>query len=264
MHELLLLTATGLLAGTLGGLLGVGGGVLLMPMLRFGIGLTAPQAIGTCVAAVFCTTLGGSWAHHRLGNVPVRFIVPVFVTAAVSVTLCSLLFVVLSPRSQWLDLGIAGVFTLVSARMIFDGAWHLRARPQPPTPDQVPIAGQYTARKIGLGVVSGVLPGLFGIGTGAILVPGFTYLLRTSMPVAIGSALTCFALSALLSTLFKLAQGYLVLSAALPICLGTLAGSQLGARLGRRFSAAALKLLFGLVFSWVSYRFFTTAIEGMS
>jgi len=262
MQDLLMMTAAGLLAGMLGGLLGVGGGVILMPVLRFGVGLPAPYAIGTCIAAVFCTTLGGSFAHYRLGHVPVRLIVPVIVSGAVSATICSLFFVLLTPRSHWLDIGIGVVFSLVAIRIILDGAHLLRVRQGEDLPTTT-AEGKYTGRKIGLGIISGVLPGLFGIGTGAILVPGFTYLLRTSMQVAIGSALACFALNALLSTVFKGAQGYIDLSIALPLCLGTLVGSQLGASMSRRFSSAALKMLFGVVFLWVSTRFYLAAWEVM-
>jgi uncharacterized membrane protein YfcA len=259
--ELLLMTGAGLTAGMLGGLLGIGGGVILMPVLRFGMGLPAPYAIGTCVAAVFCTTLGGSLAHHRLGNVPIRSIAPVMVSGALSSVVCSVLFGWLTPRSHWLDMGIGVVLSAIAVRMIVDGA-HLSGGTDVGAPEST-AEGTYRFRKVGLGIVAGILPGLFGIGTGAILVPGFTYVLKTSIRVAIGSALACFALNAMLSTVFKAAQGYIDVSIALPICLGTLAGSQLGASMSRRFSSAALKILFGAVFLWVSTRFFVAALEVM-
>lgn len=262
MLNLLMMTVAGLLAGTLGGLLGIGGGVILMPVLRFGLGLPAPQAIGTCVAAVFCTTLGGSAAHYRLGHVPLRSIVPITASGAASTALCSLLFLLLTPRSHWLDVGIGLVFSLVALRMMLDGMRTLQAGSGQEL-SAASEAGALTGRKIALGIISGVLPGLFGIGTGAILVPGFTYLLHQPMQIAIGSALACFALNALLSTIFKSAQGYVELAIALPICLGTLVGSQLGAALSRRFSAAMLKILFGVVFVWVSTRFFMAAWEAI-
>ena len=58
MSDVLLLLAGGLLAGVLGGLLGLGGGIILMPLLRFGAGLSPAYAAGTCVIAVFFTTRG--------------------------------------------------------------------------------------------------------------------------------------------------------------------------------------------------------------
>ncbi|MGD2154300.1 MAG: TSUP family transporter, partial [Gemmatimonadales bacterium] len=70
--DLPLLLSGGLLAGALGGLLGIGGGIVLMPLLRFVIGLEPAYAAGTCVVAVFFTTLGGSYRHYRLGHLNVR------------------------------------------------------------------------------------------------------------------------------------------------------------------------------------------------
>jgi uncharacterized membrane protein YfcA len=69
ISEILMLFGGGLLAGTLGGLLGIGGGIVLMPMLRFLVGLSPAHAAGTCILAVFFTTLGGSYRHYKQGNV---------------------------------------------------------------------------------------------------------------------------------------------------------------------------------------------------
>ncbi|MFC1706059.1 TSUP family transporter [Planctomycetota bacterium] len=77
MTEAVVLVLVGLGAGGLGGLLGIGGGIVLMPVLRFGVGLPPAIAAGTCVFAVFFTTLGGSFRHHRLGHLNVRSVVPV-------------------------------------------------------------------------------------------------------------------------------------------------------------------------------------------
>lgn len=57
MPHILFLVLAGFLAGLIGGLLGLGGGILLMPVLRFGLGLPPPIAAGTCIVGVFCTTL---------------------------------------------------------------------------------------------------------------------------------------------------------------------------------------------------------------
>ena len=111
-------------------------------------------------------------------------------------------------------------------------------------------------------MLAGILPGLFGIGTGAVLVPGFSYLLKAPIKVAIGSALVCFCANALISAVMKYAQGYVNLGLALPVCLGCLAGSQLGAVINHRMPSRVLKLMFGLVFAWVSFRFIASGLGG--
>ena len=119
--DLVPLFAGGFLAGTLGGLLGVGGGIILMPLLRFVVGLAPARAAGTCILAVFFTTLGGSYRHFKLGHLDIRSIVPVIISGAVTTAAFSLLFLSLSSRERYLDLGIGLVLSLISIRMILEG-----------------------------------------------------------------------------------------------------------------------------------------------
>ena len=204
--DLIILLITGLAAGLLGGLLGIGGGVVLMPVLRFVVGLAPAEAAGTCVVAVFFTTLGGGIKHYRLGHVAIRGLWPVILAGVLSTLVFSVLFLFLARRGRWLDFGIGCVFVLIALRMIWDAALNRSGEPGPAATTAPTITGSNTRKTI-LGVVAGILPGLFGIGTGAVLVPGFSYLLKTPIKVAIGSALVCFCANALISAVMKYAQG---------------------------------------------------------
>jgi uncharacterized protein len=62
----------GLLLGFLSGLVGMGGGVLLMPILIFGIGVRVRMAAGTGILALVVSAVAGTWAHARLGHVDLR------------------------------------------------------------------------------------------------------------------------------------------------------------------------------------------------
>jgi len=259
MIDQALLLIAGLIAGMGGGLLGIGGGIVLMPLLRFVIGLSPAYAAGTCILAVFFTTLGGGFRHYRLGHVPVRSLLSVIVSGALSTIIFSMLFLYLAQKDQWLDLGIGIVFILVSMRMISDGIRSRKVGNKFETPSG-DLRNSY-ARKVTLGGLAGILPGLLGIGTGAILVPGFIYLLNAATKVAIGSSLVCFAVNALFSALLKSAQGYVDFTVAVPVCIGTLAGSQIGAIINHRTPSAALRIIFGLVFTGVSIRFILSAFE---
>lgn len=255
----LVLLTVGLSAGLLGGLLGIGGGVILMPVLRFFMGLSPASAAGTTVAAVFCTTLGGGIKHYRMGNVPLRRLMPVIISGAASTVIFSVLFLHLARRGQWLDLGIGCVFSLLSLRVIWDV---FAKRDQDNDPQPASLGGTAWGRVV-LGGIAGILPGLFGVGTGAVLVPAFRYLFRSPIKVAIGSALACFCANALISAVIKYAQGYIDPGPALPVCLGCLAGSQLGAAINHRAPSRLLMLLFGLVFVWVSIQFVLSGLKGM-
>jgi uncharacterized membrane protein YfcA len=253
MTDAVVVLAIGLLAGGLGGLLGIGGGIVLMPFLRFGVGLSPAHAAGTCVVAVFCTTLSGSFRHHRLGHVNIRSILPVIMTGVVATAVFSYAFLWMAERGRWLDLGTGLVFSLISARMIIEGLIELRGgTARKADTSQVPGS---LLHKSAIGAAGGVLPGLLGIGTGGIMVPAFTLVLKAPIKTAIGCSLTCFCANALISSAFKCSQGFVDPSVAGPACMGALAGAYLGATLNRKSPSAILKVMFGGVFTYVSVRF---------
>jgi uncharacterized membrane protein YfcA len=259
LTEIMLLLAGGFVAGTLGGLLGIGGGVVLMPMLRFWVGLPPAQAAGVCIVAVFFTTLGGSYRHYRLGHVDLHSLAPVIVSGLIATVVSSLLFMYLTTRERWLDLGIGLVLSLVSLRMIAEGIPGVLRRNGAERAGTV-IEGSLP-KKVSVGFLAGVLPGLLGIGTGAILVPTFAYVFSAPIKVAMASSLSCFSVNALTSAAFKFGQGFVDIDVAWPVCIGTLAGANLGARLNKAFSSRVLRVLFGLIFSYVSLKFILEAVR---
>jgi len=253
----LLLFAGGLIAGSLGGLLGIGGGIVLMPLLRFVVELSPPYAAGTCIVAVFFTTLGGSYYHLKRGNLNLRSIVPLIVSGSLACVVFSFLFHYLARHDHWLDLGIGLVFCVISVRMIADGIPGLREKKEEPERVDTVVHGTLAQKSV-IGASAGVLPGFLGIGTGSILVPAFTFLLRTPVKTAMAASLACFSFNAAISATFKAAQGYVVLDVALLLCLGTLIGAPLGAALNRRFASGTVKIVFGVIFSYVALKFVLT------
>jgi uncharacterized membrane protein YfcA len=67
----------GLVAGTLGGLLGVGGGVVMVPAFLNFLGMPAKQAVGTSMGVILFTAISASWRHWQLGNLDPRVVLPV-------------------------------------------------------------------------------------------------------------------------------------------------------------------------------------------
>jgi uncharacterized membrane protein YfcA len=258
----LIIFGGGLLAGIFGGLLGIGGGIVLMPILRFFVGLSPAVSAGTCIVAVFFTSLGGSFRHYKLGHVNIRSLLPVITAGGISTIMFSMLFLYFTQREGWLDLGTGLVFSLISLRMIIEGLGDLtRKRVKEGIGSE--IRGSIWG-KLTIGGIAGVLPGLLGIGTGAILVPAFAIFLKAPIKIAIGSSLTCFSVNAFFSSLLKFFQGFVYLPVALPICLGTLIGSNMGAVLNKRFPSSVLKVLFGIAFSYVSYQYISVFFQGRS
>ena len=241
------LLLVGLGAGCVGGLLGLGGGILLMPVLRFGLGLPPPMAVGTCIVGVFCTTFAGGWRHYCLGHV--------------SSAVCSLIFIKVVDKGGWIDLSLGMVFALVALRMIRAGLRRRHSR-EDFIPGKNSVEGAVFQKSL-IGSVAGMLPGMLGIGTGAILVPTFTMMLHAPIKVAMGSSLVCFAMNALISAVFKWHQGFVDWRVGIPICLGALGGSMIGARLNKHMPISALKILFGVVFIYIAAKFILSS-KGIS
>ncbi len=253
MIEFIATLGAGIFAGILGGLLGIGGGIIIMPFLRFIVGLTPMAAAGTCIIAVFFTTIGGSYRHYQLGHINFRSILPLILSGVISTVIFSLIFLQLAKRQSWIDLGVGLVFVFVSVRMIREGLFDKGRRKTDKNTDNS-INGSLP-KKLTLGSAAGILPGLLGIGTGAILVPAFTFFFGASVKVAMGSSLACFAANAFCSSIFKLSQGFVDVSIAIPISLGAVIGANIGAVLNKNFPSSALKIIFGIVFAYVSMKF---------
>ena len=243
----------GLIAGMLGGLLGIGGGILIMPILRFGVGLDPAFAAGTCIVAVFFTTLGGSLKHFRLGHINIRSILPVILAGLLSSLIFSIIFVCFTEKDLWLDVATGVIFSCVALRMLWEGITDYRHKSYE-NDSTTGIQGSILG-KVSIGGVAGIFPGLLGIGTGAILVPAFSFALNAPIKIAIGSSLACFSLNALVSSTLKFSQGFVHISLLLPLCAGTLIGSRFGATLNGRFSSPLLKILFGAVFVYVACKY---------
>ena len=250
---LLLLSFGGITAGMLGGLLGIGGGVLIMPLLRFVMGLEPAYAAGTCVVAVFFTTLSGSLKHFKLGHIDFRSILPVIISGLLSTLIFSLLFFYFSTKDVWLDVATGAVFSFVALRMIWEGIAEYLKKGRS-TDSEARIEGSILA-KTTIGSVAGILPGLLGIGTGAVLVPAFAFALNAQIKIAIGSSLACFSLNAFASSLLKLSQGFVQINMIIPLCLGTLIGARIGATLNGKLNSPFLNVLFGTVFIYVASKY---------
>ncbi len=85
MSLLLLCAAIGLFAGTLSGLLGVGGGVILVPAFMRLLGMSIHQAIATSLCVIIATASVGSWKHYQLGHLPTQSWKIIFLVSTLSV-----------------------------------------------------------------------------------------------------------------------------------------------------------------------------------
>lgn len=127
---LLLCAVIGLLAGTLGGLLGVGGGVVLVPAFTRLLGFSVKHAIGTSMGVILFTALSASWRHWQLGNVRLDVVVVVAVLSMAGAWLGASLSARLPERTLRI---VFAIFLIVTATDMIAGALRMESQP-PPAP----------------------------------------------------------------------------------------------------------------------------------
>jgi hypothetical protein len=240
---------TGLFAGVIGGLLGLGGCVLMMPMIRFGFHFDPAIAVGTTLTAVVFTAVSGSYQHVKMKNVDKNTAQIIAISGVFGVIIGSFVFSYIKEFGAIIDLLLGIIFFIVSVRMIFEG-FCVRGFQ---SLEGSTILGKKMTKSI-LGSFIGFLTGAVGLGGGYILVPSFV-LLRAPLQLAIGTSMVSFVWIVLAGAMFKIYQGVVNLPVALTLGIGAFIGAIYGARLVSKFKSNRLKAMFGLLFAYVSLKY---------
>ena len=249
------LLLTGLIAGTIGGLLGVGGCVIMLPVLALIFKYPLPLAIGTTIVAVILTATSGAIGHIRLRNVDYSTVKIVAISGAIGAAIGSLTFLYIMNQLWLLNLIIGFAFLYVSIRLIYEGI--VKRKKIKRQDNKIPGSG---VTKAMIGFLVGIITGIVGLGGGYALVPSFIYLLNSPVKVAVGTSLASFISMAVVSGLFKLYQGVVDVIAAICLGAGTIIGAQIGAKLTKIVPSWLIKLIFGLIFLYVSLKFVWQAL----
>lgn len=255
---LLLIFGGAILAGIVGSLVGLGGGVLLVPMLTLAFGLPIQYAIGTSIVAVIATSSGSAAAYVKDHLTNMR--IGLFLEMATTIGAISGAFLTafLVPSSLFV---IFGIVLLVSAiplifkigeelpRGVRNDRWADWLHLSSSYPDRRlgrEVSYQVTRTPIGLAMmyVAGVLSGLLGIGSGTFKVLAMDTVMRLPMKVSTTTSNFMIGVTAAASAGIYFARGDIPPLIAAPVALGVLAGAFIGSRLLTRLSNKHLRLIF--------------------
>jgi uncharacterized membrane protein YfcA len=209
----------GCLGGLIGGLLGTGGCVIMMPVVRFGFHFPPPAAIGTTLAAVVFTAASGAIQHIKLKNVDKRTAIIVGCSGVLGVIIGSLIFGYIKSYGKLIDFILGWAFLIVSLRMLYEGLFAKTVSPQ-----QIGSIPGRTIWKSFLGSIIGILTGIIGLGGGYALVPSFIYFLNAPVKLAIGTSMASFVWIAFVGAIFKFFQGVVNIPAASALGIGAIGG----------------------------------------
>jgi len=223
----------GLMAGALGGLMGVGGGILLVPLLVHALRAGQHEAQGTSLAFVTVTALVAALLYLRQGNLDLGLALYLALGAVLGVLLGAALARRMTARRLRQAFGI--LILLTALRILVQVPAH--TGPPHPWP---------AASNIALGCVVGILGGLLGVGGGTILVPILVLGQRYPQHVAQGVSLLMILPTGVVGALSHARHGH-VLRPILPALMaGGALGALLGAFLANRMEATTLSRLFAL------------------
>jgi uncharacterized protein len=254
----LLLAASGLLAGAFGAMLGLGGGVLIVPILTLGFGVPLPAAVGTSLICVIATSTGAAAINVRAGRADVRLGITLGAGTVVGAVTGGVLAGFLPERT------VAGLFAVLLGYTALTMLRRLRGDPPeavdaPPTdpaaPDG-PTAPSYRSHRLapalGGSFLAGNVSGLLGVGGGIVTVPLVHLVMGAPMQVAVSTSNFMIGLTAAAGAYAYLFRGDVDPRQAAPMVVGVALGAGLGAVLGSRVRTAWLTGSFVIVVGYVA------------
>lgn len=263
---MLALFAVSVAAGVLGSLLGLGGGIIVVPALTLLFGVDIRFAIGASIVSVIATSSGAAAAYvrERMTNLRVAMFLEMATTAGAitGAYLAGLIGV------RWLYV-LFGLIMGYSALAMFRKRDELAAVDVAPSElaDRLRLHGSYfdeaagrevdyrvTGARTGLALMygAGTVSGLLGIGSGALKVPAMDLAMRLPIKVSTATSNFMIGVTAAASAGIYFARGDIDPFIAAPVAAGVLTGAMAGSRLLGRLHSNAVRALFVVVLLWVS------------
>ncbi|MEI6055604.1 MAG: sulfite exporter TauE/SafE family protein [Lentisphaerota bacterium] len=269
----LLVFAGSIIAGFLGSLTGLGGGIVIVPLLTVVFGVDIRYAIGASLVSVIATSSGAASAYVKEGFSNMR--IGMFLEVATTVGAIVGAAVALLMNSAVIAV-IFGLVLLYSAYMsnrpkpvdmddfVEDFlATKLKMNGSYPTPDG---EKSYRVRRVPFGFaimfIAGILSGLLGIGSGAVKVLAMDNVMSIPFKVSTATSNFMIGVTAAASAGIYLHEGYVTPGIAMPVMLGVLIGSTIGAKMLFGANTKKLRIIFTLVILALGLQMLYSGIKG--
>lgn len=265
----LVLLVGGSAAGLFGSLLGLGGGILIVPLLNLGFGLPLREAVAVSLVSVIVNSSAsaGVYLQRHVANLRLGMVLELF--TATGALIGGLVAFLLAERV------LAGLFALMlawvavsmlrrrdpSPKAVTADPAAAAATPAAPPPDDS-LAGRvsgtgYRVRHLPFGmagsVVAGLLSALLGVGGGIVKVPIMHLVLGVPLRVATATSNMMIGVTATSSAVIYLLRGEIDPYVAGPTALGVFLGASLGSRIAHRVDVRVLRWLFVIVLVYTAY-----------
>ena len=251
--------AVAAVAAILGSMLGLGGGVFLVPILTLFFGIDPKFAVGASAVVVVTNSVVGSTNHLRIRFTNPRLAMLLQIATAAGAIAGALYGVLADPRVIYIVFGAVLVYAAVS--MVVRSERRVIA-PPPGAPDTLRLGAAFRDPAIkeeiayipinvgwgmGVGVGAGVISGMLGVGGGVVMVPAMNLLMRVPVKAAVGTSTFMVGITSVATAFVFYSQGFIDPTLVVPAIVGVFVGGQIGSRLTRRIRAQRLALLFALI-----------------
>ena len=238
--------AIGLAGGSFGGLLGIGGGSAVAPLLLLVANMRPAQVSGTTLATVLLVSAVGSGAYASLGHLDVGMAIPIAAGSVVGAVSGALL-------ARRLSIGLMlGLFVLVLPYFALKEVWPSLA---------APVIATTTTALVVLGLATGFTSGLLGVGGASLVVPSLVAFFLIDHIAAQGIAITVALADSAAGVATHARRGNVNYRALVYLAPAAMIAAVAGALLSHHLPEAALRNLFGvfisliwalMLFRWVS------------
>ncbi|BDU78524.1 UPF0721 transmembrane protein [Mesoterricola sediminis] len=263
----LLIFGFSILAGIVGAMLGLGGGIILVPLLTLGFGVPMRTAVAASTVSIIATSTGAaiSYLSERLSNVRVAMwlemgtatgsLTGALVAAYLSPRLLSLLFggllafsAVNMFRTRHHELPHGVKPDAISRRLRLGGVFEDRVAGV-----SVPYEVTNSLPGLGLMYISGAAAGLLGIGAGVFKVPAMDQVMKLPFKVSTATSNFMIGVTAASGAIVYFVRGDVDPALTAPVVLGVLLGALLGSRFLLRLKSSFVKKLFVPVVAYTAF-----------
>lgn len=259
----LIVLAGAFLAGLIGSLTGLGGGVIIIPLLTLVLGVDIHYAIGASIISVIATSSGSAAAYVREGITNVRIGMFLEIATTVSAVIGAVVTVFIDPN--YIAIIFGSILLLSSAMMIrkkvdrsdndTSGRLAVFFKLNGSYPTETGIK-KYAVHNVGGGFlmmfIAGIVSGLLGIGSGALKVIAMDNIMRIPFKVSTTTSNFMMGVTAAASAVVYLHRGQIDPGIAMPVAVGVLLGATIGAKILMRVKADRLKVVFAAVVTFLA------------
>ena len=238
--EIVLFLAIGLAVGCIGAMLGIGGGIIIVPLMSFVFGATPQEAAGTSILVVLFNSLSGAFGYYKQKRICWDAAWKFALATIPGGFLGSYIAHYLESKTLFI---IFGIFFAIMAVMMF-----MKAETKSKAEANTDVPENYDW-KLGTvcSVVVGFIASILGIGGGIIHVPMMTYLLKFPVKTAIATSTAILTVSAFSGAVSHAVLGHVVWIPALGLSVGAVIGAQVGVRLASKTKSSLLMKLTALL-----------------